>query len=92
MVDGIGGLDRALAAAAKLAGIEKYRTTEYPRTQTGLEQLIDKITHKKERDDSVKSWMVRQELGEMYPAYKAMQEIRRSQGILARLPFEFITN
>jgi protease-4 len=92
LVDEIGGLDRALAAAAKLAGIEKYRTTEYPKSQTGIEQLIEKLTHKDERDDSVKSYLMRQELGEMYPAYKAMQDFRRSKGILARLPFELITN
>ncbi len=92
LVDDIGGLDRALAAAAKLAGIEKYRTTEFPRTKSGIEQLLDKLTNKKERDDSVKSWLIQQELGEMYPAYKAMRDIRRSKGILARLPFELITN
>jgi hypothetical protein len=36
--------------------------------------------------------MMRQELGEMYPAYRTMQEFRRSKGILARLPYELITN
>lgn len=92
LVDDIGGLDRALASAASLAGIEKYRTVEYPRSKTGIEQLIDKLTHKSDLDDDVKSWMVRQELREMYPAYKAMQDFRRSKGILARLPFELITN
>jgi hypothetical protein len=30
----------------KLAGIEKYRTSEYPRTQTPIEQLIDRISKK----------------------------------------------
>lgn len=92
LVDEIGGLDRALASAAKLAGIEKYRTTEFPKTQSGLEQLIDKLTHKKDRDDSINAYMMRQELGEMYPAYRTMQEFRRSKGILARLPYELITN
>jgi protease-4 len=92
LVDDIGGLDRALAAAAKLAGLEKYRTTEYPKTLSGLEQLISKLTRSNERDESAKAWMARQELGEMYPAYKSMQEFRRSKGILARLPFEMIAN
>jgi protease IV len=92
LVDDIGGLDRALASAAKLAGIEKYRTTEFPQTMSGIEQLIDKLTNKKERDDSIQSWMIQQELAEMYPAYKAMRDIRRSKGILARMPFELITN
>lgn len=92
LVDDIGGIDRALAAAAKLAGVDKYRTTEFPQTQTGLEQLIDKITKKKDRDDSIKSMVIREELGEFYPAYKALRDFKRSQGILARLPFDIITN
>jgi protease-4 len=92
LVDDIGGLDRALAAAAKLAGVEKYRTTEYPRTKTGLEQLLDQLTRNKENDDVVKSWLIRSELGEMYPLYKTMRDIRRNKGIQARLPYELIFN
>lgn len=92
LVDDIGGMDRALAAAAKLAGIEKYRAAEFPKPQTAMEQLLDKFTKQKDRDDSIKSMLIRQELGEFYPAYKAMRDFRRSKGILARLPFELITN
>lgn len=92
LVDDLGGMDRALAAAAKLAGIEKYRAAEYPKPQTAMEQFLDKFTKQKDRDDSIKSMLIRQELGEFYPAYKAMRDFRRSKGILARLPFEVITN
>ncbi|HRI58305.1 MAG TPA: signal peptide peptidase SppA [Saprospiraceae bacterium] len=92
LVDDLGGLDRALSAAAKLAGVEKYRTVEYPRTKTGIEQLIDQLTQNKDKDDSVKSWLVRSELGEMYPVYKTLRDIRRSQGVQARLPYELIFN
>lgn len=90
LVDDLGGLDRALAAAAKLAGLEKYRTSEYPRAQTGLEQLLDRFSKKKDREDDVKSWLIRNELKEMYPMYKTMRDIRRNQGIQARLPFDLI--
>lgn len=92
LVDDIGGLDRALAAASKLAGIEKYRTTEYPRTKTGFEQLLDQLTRNKENDDVIKSWLIRSELGEMYPVYKTMRDIRQNKGIQARLPYELIFN
>ncbi len=92
LVDDLGGLDRALSSAAKLAGVEKYRTVEHPRTKTGIEQLIDQLTQHKDKDDSVKSWMVRSELGELYPVYKTLRDIRRSQGIQARLPYELIFN
>ncbi len=92
LVDDIGGLDRAIASAARLSGVEKYRITEYPRTKTGIEQLIDQLTHKKENDDNVKAWLIRSELGEMYPAYKTLRDLRRSQGIQARLPYDLIIN
>ena len=88
LVDELGGLDRALAAAAKLAGLEKYRTSEYPRTLTGIEQLLERFSKKKDREEDVKSWLIRTELKEMYPLYKTMRDIRRNQGIQARLPFD----
>lgn len=90
LVDDLGGLDRAIAAAAALAGIEKYRTAEYPRTPNSLEQLMDKLTKKKNRDENVQAWIVRSELQEMYPLYKALRDMRRTQGIQARLPYELL--
>ena len=90
LVDQIGGLDRAIAAAAKLAGLEKYRTTEYPRTTSGIEQIIERFSKKKNRDDSVKSWLLRQELGDMYPMYQSLIQLRKSNGLQARLPYELI--
>jgi len=92
LVDDLGGLDRALAAAAKLANLEKYRTTEYPQTKTGLEQFLDQIMNKKERDDSVKAWAIREELGEFYPIYKTVQGFRQNNGILFRMPYELSVN
>lgn len=92
LVDDLGGLDRALAAAAKLANLEKYRTIEYPQTKTGLEQLLEQLMDKEERDDSVRAWAVRQELGEFYPLYKTMQGFRQNNGILFRMPYELSVN
>lgn len=88
LVDDLGDLDRALQAAAKLAGIEKYRTAEYPQTKTGLEQFIDQITRKKDRDNYIQSRVLRQELGEFYPLYQTMQGFRQNNGILFRMPYE----
>ncbi|MCC6279558.1 MAG: signal peptide peptidase SppA [Saprospiraceae bacterium] len=92
LVDDIGGMDRALSAAAKLAGLDKYRTTEFPRTQTGIEQLIEKFTKNKDSDEGIKSMIIRSELGDMYPLYKNLREMQRSKGIQARLPYELIFN
>ncbi|MBK9336063.1 MAG: signal peptide peptidase SppA [Lewinellaceae bacterium] len=92
LVDGMGGLDRALASAAKLAGLEKYRTTEFPRTKTGIEQLVERFDRSSNRDDEIRAWLVRSELGEMYPVYKMLRDARQNQGIQARLPYELIFN
>jgi protease-4 len=92
LVDDLGGLDRALAAAAKLANLQKYRTAEYPQTKSGIEQFLDQIMHKKERDDSVRAWAVRQELGDFYPFYKTMQGFRQNNGIMFRMPYELSIN
>lgn len=89
LVDDLGGLDRAIAAAAKMAGVEKYRTAAYPRTLNGIEQLLERFTKDKNKDD-VKAALIRSELGEVYPMYKAVQDLRKSNGILARLPFEIV--
>jgi protease-4 len=88
LVDELGNLDRALSAAAKLANLEKYRTAEYPQTKTGLEQLLDQLMNKKDRDESVRAWAIRQELGEFYPLYKTMQGFRQNNGIMLRMPYE----
>lgn len=88
LVDDLGDLDRAMRAAAKLAGIEKYRTAEYPETKTGLEQFIDQISRKKDRDNYIQSRTLRQELGEFYPLYQTMQGFRQNNGILFRMPYD----
>ncbi|MDO8365735.1 MAG: signal peptide peptidase SppA [Saprospiraceae bacterium] len=92
LVDDLGGLDRALAAAAKLANLEKYRTSEFPQTKSGLEQFLDQIMDKEERDDSVRAWAIRQELGEFYPLYKTMQGFKQNNGIMFRIPYELSVN
>ncbi|MBK7940091.1 MAG: signal peptide peptidase SppA, partial [Lewinellaceae bacterium] len=92
LVDDLGGLDRAIASAAKMAGVEKYRTSEFPRTKTGIEQFIEQITHKSDKEDNIKGWLIRSELGDMYPLYKTLRDFRSNQGIQARLPYELIIN
>jgi protease IV len=88
LVDDLGGLDRALSAAAKLANLEKYRTAEYPQTKTGIEQFMDQFLQKKDRDDAISAAVLRSQLGDMYPYYKSLRDIKQSSGLQARVPFE----
>ena len=87
LVDDVAGLDRAIAAAASLAGLEKYSTTEYPRTKTGLQQLLEKIGSDKPKDDEITGYLARRHLGANYPLYKELRDMSRNTGIQARLPW-----
>jgi protease IV len=93
LVDDLGGINRAIESAAKLAGLEKYRTTEYPRTKKGWEQFIERFTKDGEAgNDNVKMWLLKKELGDMYPTFKTMQDFKKMKGVQARLPYELIVN
>lgn len=92
LVDDLGGLDRALSAAAKLANLEKYRTAEYPTTKTGMEQFVEQFAKKKDRDAMIREQTMQAELGIYYPVFKVMNQLRESGGLQARLPFEIIVD
>jgi protease-4 len=90
LIDEIGGLDKALAEAAKLAGIEDYKKVEYPKTKDPLEQIIDQIMGKS--DDAVMRAQAKKYLGEYHGLYDAMISVRNSQGLQARMPYTILMN
>jgi protease-4 len=84
LVDALGDIDRALASAASLAGIDSYRISEYPKIKPPLEQLIDQLTN---QNDGLQSRLIRSELGEMAPYYDFYKELKSMEGPQARLPY-----
>lgn len=84
LVDRIGGLGDAIAAAAAKAGINDYRLSEYPARQNLLEMLL------KEKTESSKESAIKQELGaEGYKTYTAIRNMKQFIGkVQARMPFE----
>jgi protease IV len=84
LVDDIGDLDRAIAAAANLAGLEKYRTTEYPVAKDPIQQMIEQFTGQKTARAVVEA-----ELNDAIPYYNYLKEINQMKGVQARLPFVF---
>ncbi len=83
LIDAFGGLNDAIAEAAKLAKIEDnaYRLRKYPEVKdpftTIMDELNDDHGHKK----------VKQLLGPFYKQYEALQQINEMKGIQTRLPF-----
>ncbi|MEM1323121.1 MAG: signal peptide peptidase SppA [Bacteroidota bacterium] len=84
LVDHYGGLDEAVATAARMAGLTKYRTKEYPRIKEPIEQLIEELTNT--GTDRAQT-LIREELGELYPFYHQLRDLQDMKGIQAKLPF-----
>jgi len=83
LVDELGGLDDALAAAAELADLENYRVKEYPRTKEPIQQLLDDLMGKE-----APQAMIKKEIGEdFYKYYEYAKDIKNMSGPQARMPF-----
>mgnify|MGYP005838549631 FL=1 len=85
LVDEIGDLNRALEIAANMAGMSKYRITEYPRTKEPFQQFLESLTGGDEA--AVETLLLRQKFGDWYPYYQTLKEIHDAKGVQARLPF-----
>lgn len=87
LVDEIGGLDRAISAAAAKAGLTKYRTSEYPATQDPIQKMLDKLM-KKKTDDEISAAIAKSELGEFYEQFRWLKELKSTAGQpQMRVPF-----
>ncbi|GAB2794238.1 signal peptide peptidase SppA [Rhabdobacter roseus] len=84
LVDVLGGIDEAIALAAKAAKLDKgdYRVRFYPEKKKPLEEMINKLTGDAEEKAFNK------QLGELAPYVKMYQKALRMEGIQARMPFE----
>ena len=72
LVDVMGGLNDAIAAAAEKANLgDTYRTSEYPRVKEPLQQMIEKFTGAEEAN--FEEHFIKKELGELYPYIKELR-------------------
>jgi protease-4 len=86
LVDRIGGMEDALAAAAKLAKLDGYRIRQFPERVNWLERLTGNIS----KDVSTQS--IRKTIGDdWHRVYEQWQSLQEGIGtVQARLPFELI--
>ena len=82
LVDELGNLDDAVAHAAELAKVEKYRAVPYPGADNPFEQLLNQT--KGGYLDSE----LRELLGEGYAVYSLVRNVKDADRIQARMPFE----
>src|SRR5690606_12437929 len=85
LVDALGGMDLALAEAAKLAKIEKYRVTNYPEFRKELFDFLPGFGIKAFSADEI----LKKELGtENYRLLERVRRLKSRQGVQAILPVE----
>ncbi|SDC36829.1 signal peptide peptidase SppA [Niabella drilacis] len=85
LIDRYGGLQDAIDAAAKKAGLKEFSVKEYPRYGSLLERILG--LNKSNSSET----MVKQELGPEYArVYQQLRSVKQMiNSIQARLPFEF---
>ncbi len=79
LIDEYGGLEKALAVAAKKAGLKKYQIIEFPKAANFWESLLDIETTRTKILDSYTD--------NLYSQFKEMKSLTQRQGIMALMPF-----
>jgi len=85
LVDEIGGLDKAVEKAAKLAKLSEYHTTAYPEPSDWFQSLLDS-----KNEENYLDAKLRATLGEYYQPFSYIKNIHRQNAIQARLPYYLI--
>ena len=84
LVDEMGGLEEAIAFAAKKANISNYTLKYYPSVKSLIEQISDIFS------TSVAERIVKSQLGENYLIFRAIQKAQTTTGIRAMMPYEIM--
>ena len=85
LVDVLGGLDTAVEiAAAKINAGEDYRVVYYPEKKPWFEELMLNFS------DQVQVRILQSQLGEQYPLYQKIQQLKNYQGVQVRMPQDLV--
>ncbi|MCB0755878.1 MAG: signal peptide peptidase SppA, partial [Flavobacteriales bacterium] len=82
LVDRLGGIDDAIACAARMAEVENYRVLEFPEKKDPFQQMVEDLTGKGEEA------LLKHRLGSYYEYVKDVEELMNMEGVQARLPYQ----
>ena len=83
LVDQLGGLDDAIAKAAKLAKMNDYETASYPSPLSTWEQLLGSYVG----GDDLLNGKMQAYLGEFYEPFKIINDAKHMDKVQARIPY-----
>jgi protease-4 len=81
LIDEFGGLNDAIAAAAKMANLSKYRTVELPKQKDPFKEILAELGNEAETK------YLNYKLGDEAKYFNKAQDLLKMQGIQARLPY-----
>jgi protease-4 len=82
LVDKIGGLEDAIQLAASRAKLKTYQVDEYPEKENLEQKFLKNLSQ------DVETSFLKSQLGEQYDTFKQLSNLKKLQGIQARLPFD----
>ncbi len=84
LVDKIGGMDDAIAKAASLAKIKKYRTQDFPEYEKSFDDILSKMGLAQSKET-----MIKEEIGaENYMILQRIKRLQQLKGVQAMMPYE----
>jgi len=81
LVDRLGDIDDAIASAAKKAKITDYKLVSYPDQVDPFKSLFE------HSGDKVKTYFMKQEMGDQFIYYEQMKSAINLSGVQARMPY-----
>ena len=87
LVDGIGGIEQAVAKAAELAKVKEYRTKTYPAKADMFESLLNRASSE---GGNYLDGKLRATLGEYYAPFMFLKQLDRQDAIQARMPINVV--
>ena len=82
LIDGIGGLDRAILAASRKAKLKDYRVIEFPENKSFIDKLINKTTDNESKIETLMSQM-----GMSAKTIREIKSVQNLQGFQTRIPW-----
>ncbi len=84
LVDELGGINDAIAYAAKQAKLKDYKVINLPKQRDPLQELLGNTK------DDMEARAMKTNLGEQYIYVKQLKNVLQLKGVQARLPYEMI--
>ncbi|WP_421801153.1 signal peptide peptidase SppA [Flagellimonas sp.] len=85
LVDELGTLDDAIAAAADMAGLEDFGIRKYPKYKSGFDRLMEDFGSVKV---DIGESIIQEEIGsEAYEILREFKQFTKQEGIQAKMPF-----